>query len=323
MERALGSAQSLSVTYVGSHGVNLLREDTIQNNPNTSPSIYSTRNADWSNYNALQLQFLRHMSRGLQALASYTFAKSLDTNSTDVCGCTTSNSLANIDVARDYAASSFDVRHSFAAAISYEFPSPKGQGITQALVRGWALYGVVHVNSVPPFDVLTFGESPLFGAYLTRPDIVPGLPFYLPDPTNPGNRRLNAAAFTAPPPGEQGNLPRNYFRGFSVAQTDIAVSRRFRLSERLSLFPRVEYFNVFNHPMFAPPPANFNNRPNLSGFGKITDTLNDYLSGVTFGFYNGGALSPLYQLGGPRSGQLSLRLEFCLLDSVVRLMRSR
>ena len=310
VERALGSDQSLSVTYVGSHGVNLLREDTIQNNPSGSPKIYTTHNADWSNYNALQLQFLRHMSRGLQVLASYTFAKSLDTNSTDVCGCTTSDSLQNIGVRNDYAASSFDVRHSLATAVSYELPSPKGRGVAQALARGWALYGVVHVNSAPPFNVVTLGQSPVFGPYFTRPDTVPGIPFYLPDPTNPGGRRLNAAAFTTPPPGEQGNLPRNYFRGFSVAQTDFAVSRRFRFSDQVSLYFRVEYFNVFNHPMFAPPPANFNNRAYGSNFGKITETLNDYLSGVVFGNYSGGALSPLYQIGGPRSGQLTLRLQF-------------
>jgi len=304
IERALGPNQSLSLTYVGSHGANLLREDVIQNNPTGFPRIFATYNADWSNYNALQVQFQRRMSRGLQALASYTFAKALDTNSIDSCQCTTSDSLKNIDVARDYGPSDFDVRHSFAAAVTYEWPSPKGDAVGRALLRGWASYAILHISSAPPFNIFAFPISPIYGSYQTRPDVVPGVPFYIPDSTQPDGRILNVAAFTTPPPGEQGDLGRNDFRGFPVDQTDLAVSRRFSLSDRFSLYFRVEYFNVLNHPMFAPPAANFNNVFPRNGFGTITSTLNNFLSGGP------GTLSPLYQIGGPRSGQLSLRLVF-------------
>jgi hypothetical protein len=303
VERALGQNQSLSVTYVGSHGVNLLREDVIQNNPTGSPQIFATRNADWSNYNALQVKFQRRMSRGLQVLASYTLGKSDDTNSNDVCQCTTSNSLQNINVGRDYGPSDFDARHSFAAAVSYEVPSPKGEGFFYALLKRWAVYGVLHVNSALPFEIFTASQSPVFGFYETRPDIVPGVPFYLPD-SQPGGRRLNRAAFAKPAPGEQGDLPRNFFRGFPVNQTDLAVSRRIGFSDRCSLYFRAEYFNVFNHPMFADPSANFNNFLSAPGFGAITSTLNNFL------FEGPGTLSPLYQIGGPRSGQLTLKLQF-------------
>jgi hypothetical protein len=54
-------------------------------------------------------------------------------------------------------------------------------------------------------------------------------------PRLPRVRRLNAAAFTTPPPGDQGDLGRNYFRGFPINQTDLAVSRRFGLSERFCI----------------------------------------------------------------------------------------
>jgi hypothetical protein len=164
IERALWPNQSLSATYVGSHGTNLLREDDIQNNPSGSPKIYATNNPDWSNFSALQLQFRRRMSQGLQVLASYTLAKSLDTYSTDTCGCTVSDNLKNINVARDYGPSDFNQRHSFAAAISYEMiPSRKGTGIGRALLRGWALYGVLHISSALPFRIYTIVQSPVFG----------------------------------------------------------------------------------------------------------------------------------------------------------------
>lgn len=301
VEQALTRNQSLSFTYVGSHGVDLLREDFI-----SEDGLYvdATRNADWSNYNALQVQFRRQMSNGLQALTSYTWAKSLDTGSSDVHGGTFSNSVQNIDVGSNYAPSDFDVRHSFAGAISYEIPSPKTNRLARALLTEWAVYGVVRISSAPPFNLIAIGNSPVFGFYLTRPDIVPGVPFYLSDPSNPGGRILNIAAFTKPPPGAQGDLSRNYFRGFGIDQTDLALSRRFGLTDRFSLYFRAEYFNAFNHPMFADPSADFHNRINLPNFGKVTSTLNNNLTGGP------GTLSQLYQIGGPRSGQLTLRLEF-------------
>jgi hypothetical protein len=301
VEQALGTNQFLSVTYLGAYGTRLVREDVIQLNPTGYPQVYATRNADWSHYNALQVQFQRRMYKGLQVLASYTLAHSEDTGSSDICQCTFSNSLQNINVAADYGPSDFDIRNAFATAVSYEFPTPKfDSGVANALLRGWGIYGVLHVNSAPPFDVAAELPSPVFGYYHTRPDIVPGQPFYLPDPSQPSGRILNPAGFVAPPAGEQGDLPRNYFRGFPTDQTDLAISRRFALSDRFSLFFRVEYFNLFNHPMFAPPPANYNNFISTPSFGQITETQNEYYGG----------LNPLYGIGGPRSGQFTLKLQF-------------
>jgi Carboxypeptidase regulatory-like domain/TonB dependent receptor len=299
IQRALGPSQSVTATYVGSFGQHLLREDVIQNDPTGAPSVFVTRNADWSHYNALQLQFQRHLSRGLQVLASYTFAHSTDTNSTDVCQCTYSDALKNIDVAADYASSDFDVRNSFSTAVSYQLPASPWHSKADAIFRNWAVYGIVRASSAMPFDLFTFGDSPVFGYYFARPDVVPEEPLYLPY-AQPGGRILNAAAFTNPAAGQQGDLPRSAFRGFPIAQTDLAFSRRFNLSERLSLYLRAEYFNIFNHPMFAPPPADFNNRIDLPSFGQITQTQNEFLGG----------LSPLYQVGGPRSGQFTLKLQF-------------
>lgn len=84
VEEALGPNQSLSVTYVGMECT--LREDPIIKG-STGIWVFATHNADWSNYNALQVQFQRRMSPGLQALVSCTLAKSEDTNSLDVCAC--------------------------------------------------------------------------------------------------------------------------------------------------------------------------------------------------------------------------------------------
>jgi hypothetical protein len=66
---------------------------------------------------------------------------------------------------------------------------------------------------------------------------------------------------------------------------------------------RVEMFNVLNHPNFAPPVGDLS-QPQ---FGLSTAMLGQYLGGGNLG---GGGLNPLYQIGGPRSIQLALRLTF-------------
>jgi hypothetical protein len=280
IQRGLGANQSISATYVGAHGDNLLRGDKI-----ISPvgyEILTTRNADWSNYNALQLQFQRRMARGLQALISYTFAKSTDTNSDDTEGDDSETTLSAINVAADLGPSDFDVRNSFSAAISWQIPSPHWEGLTDALLRNWQADGIVRISSAAPYRAFIH----------SRPNIVPGVPFYLPAPGEPGGRTLNPAAFTPVPLGQEGDLPRNFFRGFPINQTDLSLRRQFHLTERTSLFLGAEYFNLFNHPMFAV--------DEFTGFGPPTQTLNEEL----------GVLSPLYQIGGPRSGQLTIKVLF-------------
>jgi hypothetical protein len=83
LEQAIGSSQSLSLTYIGAVGNDLLRVTQYTNvNPNFS-FIGLTNNSATSNYQALQVKFQRRLSRGLQGLASYTFSHSIDTASTD------------------------------------------------------------------------------------------------------------------------------------------------------------------------------------------------------------------------------------------------
>jgi hypothetical protein len=293
IQRGLGANASVSATYVGAHGMNLLRTDVITSLAGYQTSV--TRNADWSNYNALQLQFQRRMARGLQALASYTFAKSTDTSSDDYSGGYAPTSVSEINVAGDLGPSDFDVRNSFSAAVSWQVPSPQWERLSDALLRNWRVDGILRISSATPFDVVSGVSAPV--PYRSRPDIVPGVPFYLPAPGQPGGRTLNPDAFTPPTTGP-GDLPRNYFRGFPIDQTDLSVRRDFHLTERTTLSFGAEYFNLFNHPMFSPNP--FNYYLGSSDFGQVTETLNENL----------GELNPLYQIGGPRSGQLMIKILF-------------
>jgi hypothetical protein len=64
-------------------------------------------------------------------------------------------------------------------------------------------------------------------------------------------------------------------------------------------------FNVLNHPNFGPPCGTFG--PSACTFGLSTQMLGQSLNSGNLG---GGAFSPLYQLGGPRSIQFALKLTF-------------
>ena len=69
----------------------------------------------------------------------------------------------------------------------------------------------------------------------------------------PGGKIFNSAAFTAAPAGQQGDFGRNVLRGFDATQADIGVQRVFRVTEKVSLRFRGEFFNILNHPNFGSP----------------------------------------------------------------------
>jgi hypothetical protein len=58
---------------------------------------------------------------------------------------------------------------------------------------------------------------------------------------------FNPLAFIQPLPGTFGNEGRNILEGASLKQFDLALAKRWSLSERLRLQFRSEFFNLFNH----------------------------------------------------------------------------
>jgi len=109
---------------------------------------------------------------------------------------------------------------------------------------------------------------------------------------------VNANAFIDASNGLEGDAPRNFLRGFDFWQTNLALQREFPLLERLKLQFRAESFNLFNRPNFGDIQSNLTTGPTF--FGRAIDTANTQLGG----------LNSLYQEGGPRSLQLSLKLIF-------------
>ena len=299
LEQALSHNDTVSVSYVGNSGERLLQNQQYvisSINPNFT-TINLTTNQSTSSYNALQAQYRRHLSQGLQALLSYTWSHSIDTASTDAASV-----FPPIK-----GNSAYDVPQLLAGALTYNLPSPGDNRWLDAMVGHWSASSNIHAQSGIPVNVIASQTlNPATGTFtIAFPNVVPGTPYYLNGSACtasngghpcPGGQRINPAAFKAPSAGQNGDLGRDVLRGLPSWQVDFALQREFGITEKLKLEFRAEAFNVLNHPNFGLPNVTLG----ALNFGQPTNTLNAALPGV----------NPLYQMGGPRSLQFALRLTF-------------
>src|SRR5260370_1403906 len=185
VEQALGNQQTVSVSYVGAAGRRLIQTADISSpNPNLGFAGLVT-NAGTSDYDALQLQFQRRLSRGLQALASYSWLHSLDTGSAGSAA-SGSNALPALNSKVNRSPSDFDVRNALSIALTYDVTVPKGGAFATAILRGWSTENIIQAPSPPPVDVFHFQFGGLSNGFSTdiKPDVVACQPLSVYGPHN-------------------------------------------------------------------------------------------------------------------------------------------
>lgn len=289
VEQGLGAGQSFTISYVASTGRRLLQKellDVSSINPNFG-EVYYVPPGITSNYQSLQLKFQRSIAHGLQALASYVWSHSLDFGSNDASYTLT------------YGNSDFDVRNNLQAGLVWNIPGDRGEPWLRALLSNWSTDNRVMARTAFPITLQgNLISDPITGQqYYGNVNLVPNEPVYLYGSQYPGGKAINPAAFTYPAdPSSVGDAARNFVRGFGEVQWNTALRRDFHIHDQLTAQFRAEAFNVLNHPNFGYVD------PTLSDaqFGQATMMLNQSL----------GAMSPLYQQGGPRSMQFALKLMF-------------
>ncbi len=328
LDQAFGRYTKLTTSYVGNDGEKLIGQDQYYNGINSSGQhpvnttyvrangdLYITTNQSHSNYQALQSQLTSRMGQRLSILASYTWGHAEDNGSSDFSsvGAVALNPMAN---------SANDVRQMFAMAIHYAPDGFKGNHTLQVVTGGWGLDTIVRLQSASPFTV-TYSNSAAdnVNQYISNADIVPGEPTILREHINsgtvvPGNKLLNWAAFTSPPldsSGNQlrnGNSPTNGYRLFGLKQWDMAASRSWKIWEGLNLNFRVDAYNLLNVANFGTAGIGSWNSSNNTTFGRATATYANTYGAGSIGNGSSGEQLNIFQNGGPRELQLSLKLKF-------------
>ena len=295
--------------------------------PNTfSTTVQADINDVNASYHALQMSAEKRMSHGFTILANYTYSKSLDDLpfGEGVSGFDTGYSalpLNNLSRHQfDYGPSSFDHTHVFTGSYVWQSPSLRSSGsLIHHLFGDYELGGIISAASGRPITVLQGTELSGTGIGNDRGTLTSGVSTY--SSTTCGATVncvswLNPAAFQqtkvttgcTPPAttcnnpaifGTFGNIGKNVLRLPHTANWDVQLAKNFFISERLRLQLRAEYFNVLNHPNFAPESIS-------TGTVNGTDQISsfDKLSSNSFGTFRAG------QAGDPRIAQLAVKFFF-------------
>jgi len=292
LQRQLSGQMAMTLGYLGSHGRDLRISRNLNQPVNgvrpfaalsaassilpgaVLGNITQVESSGFSNYDGAWVSATRRLSHGLQFETSYTWSKSLDTNSLNSSGFAVQNGY---EIGAEYGPSDFDARHRFVVSAIYDLPFTG-----RTLTRGWQVATVVQAQSGNPVNIVT-STAALNGLPNTvRPDLVGPVEI-----VGSPDQWFDPSAFAAV--NRFGNLGRNAVTGPAFHNTDLSVVKNTRIGEGAALQLRLDVFDLFNRPNFGPP-GNIVGSPT---FGKITRTR-----------------LPTGEAGSSRQMQLVARLSF-------------
>ena len=256
------------------------------------PEALILRSNGESTYHGAQFGLNQRLSRGLHFNASYTWAKSIDTSSSDPgstagsgkpdvpnTGFVVQGDLRNLDANR--AVSDFDRTHRFSLSFVYDIPS---FGSKSRLFTGWQMSGFFQAQTGTPYSIFSCPSPKFKRRRSTRiscaaPVVCSG--WDLADQgcavrlMNFGSRAadITEEAFDqgvlCSPLGQNGSLGRNVLRASSQSRFDFGIVKSTKISETTSFEFGWDIFNVFNRANFAAPDFELGS----PDFGRITSTV--------------------------------------------------
>jgi hypothetical protein len=224
-------------------------------------------------YHSLQTSLERRFTSGFMVKSVYTWAHSIDNNSTDY---TFYFALPEY-MDRNRSSSGFDRRHNFRTAFIYELPWGAGRkwaksGFVSAVLGGWQVNGIFSAVTGTPFTVGSSGSSlNAAGSNQVADQVMEkveklgnigvGRPFFDPNAFRP----VTAVRF--------GNSGRNTLYGPGMVNMDFGIFRAFKISEGKDIQFRAESFNLTNTPHFNNPSASASDM-SLNADGSIKSSGN-------------------------------------------------
>jgi hypothetical protein len=312
VEQAIGPNMAATVSYVGDTSRHL----TVFPDPNNPWAIVNsadssqpyrpfpdfggtayTNYAGESSYNSLQAKLQKRMANGMNFLATYTYAHSLDDAPTPL-GSNGDGGYRNtnlVPIREDYSNSPWDTRQRFTFNGYYDLPWGKGRphlnqsGFLNEVVGDWSGNLTFFAQTGNPFTVYPNNSGPS-GAGARA--ILIANPFKAggtPNSTNPGvtcatktrnlNNWYNPCSFANPPSGTAITSPitdpatvlsylggvRNSVYGPGYERINMSLFKDFPTWREEYLEFRGDIFNVLNTPAYGTPNGSIN-----SNGGEIT-----------------------------------------------------
>jgi outer membrane receptor protein involved in Fe transport len=239
-------------------------------------SIFAEDTIGNSNYNSFQAMVQRNFTRGLQFQVAYTWAKSFDQ------GSSFEGQLNPVDPRLSYALSEFDARQRLVVNGYWEFPVPHYEGAKGAMLDGWAMSGILTLQSGFPIRITAAGQdnelnTSFFFESAGQPNQMQ--PFKTLSPQNNGSYYFNPNTFSIDPNsinyltgqpllGTYGNTERTVCCGPGIANFDMTLEKSTKIGERVNTLFRVDFFNMFNHTQFYNPVGDATSLQ----FGQVTTT---------------------------------------------------
>ncbi|HTC64592.1 MAG TPA: TonB-dependent receptor [Candidatus Saccharimonadales bacterium] len=301
IQRQLTSDLTATVGYVGSRGVHQPQrvDDSNIVQPISTPSGYvwplngtlvnpnygEIRSMQWegnSFYDALQVNLTQRLAHGFQIRGSYTWGRSIDTNSSTIVGdefLSSPSSLHVFDLSQDRGLSDFNVSQTLVIAGTWQIPGPRSlNGPLAWVAKGWETSALLKANSGVPFtptfgtdgDPLGLGSSDpwAFPNRLGGPGcsslVNPGNPNnYIKTqcfavPTAPSTAFYNQycnPSFAAPTCiNLGGNAGRNILIGPGLVNLDLSLVKNTHVGDSINVQFRAEAFNIFNRANYQVPP---------------------------------------------------------------------
>jgi hypothetical protein len=249
-----------------------------------------------SNYNALQANVTKGMTHGLQIITSYTWSHSIDNGSGLENSGFGARGINLINPALNIGDSGFDARQRLVLGYVYAVPSlhQLASWAPDRIFGGWKMSGITTFQTGFPFNLSDSSQSSLacngtsFFACPNNPNQVAASVTTLNPRTSSFNGKgdywFDPSSFAAVPLctfksgvlqngnvcGQFGDTRRNALHGPGINNTDFALLKDTKITERTNLEVGLEAYNVFNHTQFCNANTCFTTNIRSANFGRIT-----------------------------------------------------